>query len=174
MKSANGAPFFVVQTNHPMTIADLTRSLNHGDPGTAERPTVTVLGPQRPNDVLSYDRLSTTPLLLAGVLILLAAGSAIHVLVTSVRSRRRELAMLKTMGISRRQVREAVLVQATVLVGLALIPAIPLGVVAGRWLWTLTAHWLGIAPDPITPLLAIGVIIAASVIGANLIAFIPA
>ena len=123
---------------------------------------------------MSYDRLSRTPLVLAGVLALLALGSAIHLLVTSVRARRRDVALLKTMGTTRGEARSAVLVQATVLVSMALVVAIPLGVVAGRWLWAETAHWLGIAADPAIPVGSLAVVTAVAVVLANLIAFGPA
>ena len=164
-----GSPFFMVQTRPgaQLTAASLGRDVNVGQFGT-------VLGPQRPNDVMSYDRLSTTPLVLAGVLVLLALGSAIHLLVTGARSRRRDVALLKTIGVTRRQARAAVLVQATVLVGLALVVAVPLGMVAGRWLWLRTADWLGIASDQAWPVVALLAVVLVAIALANLIAFVPA
>ena len=168
----NGAPFFTVRTEPGKltTAEELSKALGGTDPETAPD----VRGPQRPNDVMSYDRLSRTPLVLAGVLALLALGSAIHLLVTSVPARRRDVALLKTMGTTRGEARSAVLVQATVLVSMALVVAIPLGVVAGRWLWTETAHWLGIAADPAIPVGALAVVTAVVIVLANLIAFGPA
>ena len=54
---------------------------------------------------------------------------------TSVRARRRDLAVLKTLGCSRRQVGATVAWQATTIVGLALVIGIPVGIIAGRWTW---------------------------------------
>jgi ABC-type antimicrobial peptide transport system permease subunit len=162
-----GAPFFVVQARAGGPVSRETLTHVAGDFGL-------VLGPQRPNDVLSYDHLSATPLALAGVLVLLALGSAIHLLVTGVRSRRRDVALLKTMGFTRRQARAAVLVQATVLVGLALVVALPVGFVAGRWFWSATAHWLGIAADPAAPVLALALVALTALAVANLVAVAPA
>jgi hypothetical protein len=173
LRADNGAPFFSVRTKPgQLTTPDaFTKALgSRADPDNAPE----VLGPQRPNDVMSYDRLSRTPLVLAGVLALLALGSAIHLLVTGVRGRRRDVALLKTMGVTRGQARATVLVQATVLVSLALVVAIPLGVVAGRWLWTRTAHWLGIAADPVFPVGALFVVTVVVILLANVIAFGPA
>jgi hypothetical protein len=167
-----GSPFFLA----------LTRSGTHLDAATIDRTlrdaTHTtfgvVRGAQRPNDVLSYDRLSRTPLVLAGVLALLALGSAIHLLVTGVRSRRRDIALLKTLGLIRREARAAVLVQASVLTGIAVLFAVPLGMLSGRALWITTAHWLGIASDPSIPVVRLGLVIVIAVAAANVIAVGPA
>ena len=126
------------------------------------------------NDVLSYDHLSRTPLVLAGVLVLLALGSAIHLLVTGVRARRRDVALLKTFGLTRGEARAAVLVQASVLAGLALIVAVPLGILSGRALWVTTARWLGIASDPSIPQIKLGLLVVIAMVAANAIAIGPA
>jgi ABC-type lipoprotein release transport system permease subunit len=166
-----GQPFYLVRTR-PGAHVDLPRldaKLFGGNPDQGA-----VRGPQRPNDVLSYDHLSRTQFALALVLVLLAFGSTVHLLVTSVRTRRRDLAVLKTLGFSRGQARRTVFVQATVLVGVAIVIAIPAGVIAGRWLWIETAHWLGIAADPFLPGAALVAIGIAAVVAANLIALGPA
>ena len=77
------------------------------------------------------------------------------------------------MGTTHGEARSAVLVQATVLVSMALVVAIPLGVVAGRWLWTETADWLGIAARTAIPVGALAVVTAVAIVLANLIAFGP-
>ena len=68
LRRANGPPnnsFFLVTfaksgTGRTASAATLSRQLFHGDPLGG-----TVYGPQRPNDVTSYDRLTRTPLVLA-------------------------------------------------------------------------------------------------------------
>jgi hypothetical protein len=166
-----GSPFFFVQTRPGAVVSSEQLKQDVGLTGTEFG---AVVGAQRPNDVLSYDRLDRTPLILAAVLVLLALGSAIHLLVTGVRSRRRDVALLKTIGVTGGQARTAVLVQASVLVGLALVAAVPLGIVTGRWLWMATAHWLGIAADPALPWLQLSAVVVAALVAANLIAFGPA
>ncbi len=75
-----------------------------------------------------------------------------HILVTSIRRRRRDLAVLKTLGFVRGQVSATIAWQATVLIALALLMGLPLGVVAARSVWTLFAGRLGVVPDPQLPL----------------------
>ncbi len=129
--------------------------------------------PQRPNDVLSYDRLAGTPLVLVAVLGLLAIGSTIHLLVTGVRSRRRDVALLKTIGLCRRQALSAVLVQASALILFALAVAVPIGALSGRWLWVVTARWLGIADDVRLPVLPLAAVTLLALAGAAVIATGP-
>ena len=98
-----------------------------------------VISDQRPDDIRNYSRVRDTPLILGGVLALLAVGTLAHVLVTAVRRRRRDLAMLKTLGLVRRQVLGVVEWQALSLAGVALLIGVPLGLLAGRWAWVLFA-----------------------------------
>ncbi len=132
-----------------------------------------VLGPQRPNDVTSYDRLERTPLALAALLAVLALATAAHVLISSVRRRRADLAVLKTLGFTRRQVATTVAAQATTMIGLAVVVAMPLGIILGRWCWSATARWLGIPEVHAIPVRSLLVITVAAVLLANLIAYIP-
>ena len=94
---------------------------------------------QRPGDIKDYAAIRDTPLVLGGVLVLLAVGTLAHVLVTGVRRRRRDLAVLKTLGLVRSQVLRVVAWQASALAGAALLVGLPLGVLAGRWAWALFA-----------------------------------
>src|SRR5207244_642468 len=103
---------------------------------------------QRPVDVLNYSRIQATPLALATVLALLAMATVAHLLLTSIRRRRRDLAVLKALGFVRSQVFAAVAWQATTLVGLALLVGLPLGVAAGRWTWQVFAGRLGASAAP--------------------------
>jgi len=128
---------------------------------------------ERPDDMLGYERVDRTPLALATLLVVLAGGTTAHALVTTVRRRRRDLAILKTLGFVRGQVRATVALQATVLVTVALIVGLPVGIAAGRWAWTLLADQLGAVPEPAIPMLAIGLMVPAGILVANLIAVLP-
>ena len=57
--------------------------------------------------------------------------------------------------------------------GLALLAGLPLGVVAGRWSWTLFAHGLGIPAAPLTPIWPVLLIVPAVIVIANAVAFWP-
>jgi hypothetical protein len=80
-------------------------------------------------------------------------ATVVHTLLGSVRQRRREYAVLKTLGFTRRQIRATVLWQSGAILGPALAIAVPVGVAAGRWLWTAFAEGLGIVVAPAVPLL---------------------
>ena len=81
------------------------------------------------------------------VLALLAVGTLTHMLLTSLRQRRRDLAMLKTLGLLRSQLLQVVSWQASALAAAALLAGLPLGVLAGRWAWVLFARSIGVGPD---------------------------
>ncbi len=87
-------------------------------------------------------------MLLSGLLALAALGTLVHTLVMSIRRRRRDLAVLKTLGFVRRQVSATVAWQATTLAGIALVIGLPVGAVVGRWAWTIFANAIGVLPCP--------------------------
>jgi ABC-type lipoprotein release transport system permease subunit len=133
-----------------------------------------VFGASKPGDVVAYGHVRSTPLFLAALLAVLAAGVLAHVLVTAVRVRRRDLAVLKTLGFTRRQVASAIGWMATTVVVIALVVGIPVGLALGRWTWRSFADDLGISSYVLVPVAALLVLIAAAVLLANLVAALPA
>jgi ABC-type lipoprotein release transport system permease subunit len=127
---------------------------------------------ERPAEITNLDRIRWTPVVLAGVLAALAVATVGHTLVTSIRRRRRDLALLKTIGFQRGQISATVAWQATTFATVALI-GLPLGLALGRVLWRALANQLGIVPDVATPSLALLVAVPATIILANLVAVIP-
>ena len=96
-----------------------------------------VLGVERPAEILNYRTLGTTPILLG---IALAGGAVVALgltLVSSVRRRRTDLALLKALGFTKRQLAGAIAWQASVAVGIGCVIGIPLGIALGRFLWDL-------------------------------------
>jgi predicted lysophospholipase L1 biosynthesis ABC-type transport system permease subunit len=132
------------------------------------------VGPQRPNAILTYDEVRRTPLLLAGLLGLLGACVLVHLLVTSVRARRRDLAVLKTIGFTRRQIAMTVAAQATTLVLVALVIAIPIGLVIGRWTWSSFADDIGVVAAVVWPVALVLVVAALTLLVGNAAAAFPA
>jgi len=128
---------------------------------------------ERPASVVSLASIAGLPVALSGLLALMAAGTLAHTLASSTRRRRRDLAILKTIGFTRRQVRYAVAWQATAIAGIALLIGLPAGVAAGRWAWRYLATQLGVLPEPAVPLTAIVIAIPAALVLANLIATAP-
>ena len=110
---------------------------------------------QRPGDIRDYAAVRDTPLALCAVLALLAVGTFTHVLVTGVRRRRRELAILKTLGLRRAQLLWVVGWEATALAAAAMLAGLPLGLLAGRWSWALFAGALGVAGGADVPVLLV-------------------
>ena len=159
---------FLVALAPGATKAELARLVAQDDPTAVQ-----VSGLERPSDIVSYERVRTTPLVLAGVLALLAIATVAHALVTAVRRRRRDLALLKTLGFTRRQVSAAVAWQATTLGVLALVIGIPIGVIVGRWTWTTLADDLGTVAEPIAPMLALVLAVPVVLLIANAVAYVP-
>jgi hypothetical protein len=129
---------------------------------------------RRPNEVNAYGQVAWTPLLLAGILGALAAMALVHSLVSSVRRRRLDLAILKTLGFTRAQVSMAVAWQATIIVLVAVAIGLPLGIIIGRWLWSSFAGELGVAPDSLLPVAALAITVPVALIVGNLVASVPA
>jgi FtsX-like permease family len=151
--------------NIDAVVADLEQQI--GD-------TVFVIGQGKPTDIVNFGRVEATPYLLGGILGALSVATLAHLLVSAVRRRRRELAILKTLGFVRGQVRSTVAWQATTLVVVALLVGVPLGVATGRWAWMLFADGLGVVAVPRVPTIAIAVTVAVAILAANVIAAGPA
>jgi hypothetical protein len=127
-----------------------------------------------PADLINLGRIDTLPIALAGVLGVLAGAIVAHMLLTSISRRRRDLAILKTVGFERKQVRRTVAWQASLLVVVSLIVALPLGIAGGRWLWSLLAGQLGVVPRPVVDVRWIAAIIPAALALANVVGIVPA
>jgi ABC-type lipoprotein release transport system permease subunit len=130
-------------------------------------------GDQRPAEVLNYASVRDVPLLLGAVLAVLAVGTLAHVLLTGVRRRRRDLAVLKTLGLTRPDVLRLVAWQATALAGAALLTGVPLGVIAGRAAWAFFASGTGVDPRPDVPLPLVLLAVPVTLLLANAIAALP-
>jgi ABC-type lipoprotein release transport system permease subunit len=131
-------------------------------------------GPDTPPEVDRLRHVGALPAILGallGGLALLAVG---HALVTAVRRRRRELALLKTLGFDRAQVRATIGWQATTLATVGLIVGIPAGLIVGRLVWRQIADGLGVSATATIPTLAVILTIPAVLALVNLIAYFPA
>jgi predicted lysophospholipase L1 biosynthesis ABC-type transport system permease subunit len=133
----------------------------------------TVVLPLKQPDLTNLERVGYLPGLLAGLVALLALGTVTHALVTSVRRRRRDLAILKTLGFRRGQVSQTVAWQATSFALAAGLLGVPLGVAGGRWAWRLVAEQLGVVSGPVVPPVPLLAIAAGALLVANLAAAGP-
>jgi hypothetical protein len=127
----------------------------------------------RPSDIVGYESVDRVPLVLAGLIALLAVASATHALFVTIRRRRRDLAVFKTLGFTRGQVSASIAWQATTIGALALVIGIPLGLVAGRVGWTLLARELGAVAEPVWPVAALVLAVPVTLLLVNLLAYFP-
>jgi ABC-type antimicrobial peptide transport system permease subunit len=137
-------------------------------------PSAFIVAAERPANVASLASLAGVPVALSVLLALIGAGTLAHTLASSIRRRRHDLAILKSLGFLRRQVRHAVGWQATMIAATALLIGLPIGIAGGRWAWRLYAAQLGVLPEPAVPLTAILIAVPAALALANLIAAAPA
>jgi FtsX-like permease family len=133
----------------------------------------TVLFPLKPPDITNLERVGYLPGLLASLVALLALGTTAHALITSVRRRRRDLAILKTLGFTRGQVSQTVAWQATTFALIAALAGLPVGMAIGRWAWRLVADQLGVAAGPVVPTASVLAIAVGALLAANLAAAGP-
>ncbi|MGC1420483.1 MAG: FtsX-like permease family protein [Acidimicrobiales bacterium] len=134
---------------------------------------VSVRGVQFPAEIENYRTIGAVPDLLA---LALAAGAVVALaltLVASVHRRRRDLALLRTLGFTRRQLMAAVAWQASVAGAVGVVVGIPIGVLVGRWLWTLFARDIFAVPEPTVPVVPVVIVALTAMALANVVAALP-
>src|SRR5262245_18666753 len=119
-------------------------------------------------------RSQNAPLVLASLFTLSALATLIHVLITSVRRRRRDLAVLRTLGFKKRQIAIAVAWQSVVLALVALVIGVPAGVLIGRLGWSLFATNLGVVSVPVIAWIPVVAPIPVTIVVAGLSSVGPA
>ena len=132
-----------------------------------------VSGVLRPAEITDYRSMGVAPLILAVALAAGAVASLWLTLAGSVRRRRADLALLKTLGLTRRQLAATVAWQSTVAVAAGALIGVPLGIALGRYLWDLFARQISVIPEPSVPVLIVCLVIAGALVAANLVAAIP-
>ena len=105
---------------------------------------------------------------------LLAAGTVMHTLVTTVRRRRHDLAVLRSFGFTRRQSRLAIAWQATLFAILGVVIGVPLGIVTGRVLWRWLADDFPVVYVAPLALVAVILVVPVAIAVANALAAWPA
>lgn len=111
---------------------------------------------------LNVERNDRAPIALVATLTALFAVLTIILLFVSVRARRSEIAVMRALGMSTNDVRRSVATQAIATASIALIVAIPAGILIGRWAWLAYARDLEVLPVSVIPwsTLAIGAVAA--------------
>jgi hypothetical protein len=130
-------------------------------------------GVLRPAEIVDYRSMGTTPAILGASL---GAGAAVALgltLLASVRRRRRDLALLKTLGFTRPQLGLTVAIQSTVAVAIGTVVGVPLGIVVGRVLWDLFAGSINAVQQPTVPVVTVVLIALGALVLANAVAALP-
>ncbi|HEY8828630.1 MAG TPA: FtsX-like permease family protein [Jatrophihabitantaceae bacterium] len=128
---------------------------------------------QRPAEIISYRSLGTTPTILGAALATGALAGLGLTLIATVRRRRRDLAVMKTLGFTGRQLAATVAWQATVAVATGTLVGMTLGIALGRWLWDQFATGIHAVPHPTIPAPSLAAIAFAALVLANVVAAIP-
>jgi hypothetical protein len=180
----NGPPAVFVRLRQgasiPEALASLKRIAAKGNlaftkvpDGGGDGDSVVVLPVQYPAEIENYRSIGATPDVLALALAAGAVASLALTLAASVRRRRRDLALLRTLGFTRRQLTASIAWQASVAGVVGVVAGLPLGILIGRWLWILFARYIGAVPQPTVPMLSMIVVVVATLVLANLVAALP-
>ena len=169
---AGAPPAEALATLH--RIADVANKAFAAVPNSAAAgASVEVLPVQYPAEIENYRTIGSTPVLLASGLAIGAVVARGLTLAASVRRRRRDLALLKALGFSERQLAACVAWQSTVAVAVGVIVGTPLGIALGRWLWALFAHEIFAVPSATVPTLALVYVGLGALVLANVVAALP-
>ena len=118
-----------------------------------------VFGPQRPDDLVSIGSVGGLVYGMGLCLVMLAALTLAHTLITSVRRRSMDLALLKALGFTRSQAGAVIGWQGLTLLAVATIIGLPVGVIAARAAWEVLAGELGVPSQPTVDPLALALIV---------------
>ena len=152
------------------SLGEVTHEINRAD---ADQPASGATAVLRPEVIVNSRSIEIIPDVLGAGLATGAVAALGITLVASVRRRRRDLAIMKTLGLSGRQLATVVAWQATVAMLIATAVGVPLGIALGRWLWDLFAQGIQAIPAPAIPALLVTAIGLGAIVLANLVAVIP-
>jgi len=149
----------------------LAAQISHGQPALKDLEFDPI---DPPDEVAELLQVRVLPVVLGIFLAVLALGAVGHALVTVARGRANDIAILRTLGLTRRDCRLILTTQSTVLAVVGLAFGIPAGLTIGRLLWHVVAEY---TPVQYVPPLAMGVLLAitpAAIVLAGLLAAWPA
>ncbi|MEO6571847.1 MAG: FtsX-like permease family protein [Ilumatobacteraceae bacterium] len=133
-----------------------------------------VLRTVRPPEIVNIREMRGAPLLLSAILALsLAIGMAVAISV-SVRERRRDLAVLRALGLGDRALKATVHWQALTTIAVGLLVGIPVGIAGGNFAWRQFAEEVGLVPNAHVPNGWLLVVAAGGVVVALGAAYLPA
>ena len=105
---------------------------------------------------------------------LFGVATLLHMLLSSLNRRRQEMGLLKSLGFVRRQIALSVSWQTTTVAAVGIVLGIPLGIAAGRLVWSAFASNLGVVADPVVKAWVVVAVAVGTLVVANLLAVGPA
>jgi predicted lysophospholipase L1 biosynthesis ABC-type transport system permease subunit len=105
----------------------------------------------RSSDVDNFAQLTALPWAIAAFAAMLGVGSLAHSLLVTSRTRRRDHAVLRSIGFTAHQVGACITWQALAVAAFGAIVGLPVGVLAGRASWAALARSIGAADDALVP-----------------------
>ncbi len=127
----------------------------------------------RPSDIESIDRVRALPWILAALVTALAAATVLHALVTGLRRQRHDLAVVKALGVTRRQLRRVGGIQTAAFVGACLAVGLPAGILIGRQIWQRVVDALGIASSLVIPITGLVLLVPLTLLAGVLLLALP-
>jgi len=126
-----------------------------------------------PVQVREIDDVRVLPLVLGGSLILIAVAAVGQTLLITLRWRRRDVAILRVLGMTPGQSRSVVLAQSLIYVLTGLVVGIPVGLAVGRTLWRIAADIMPLRYEPPVPVWALLLVVPAGLLAAVVLSAAP-
>lgn len=130
--------------------------------------------PTPPTNLVNFGQAVNFPLIFGLIVVLFGVATLLHLLLSSLNQRRRDIGLLKALGMLRRQVAFSVAWQTTALALIGIVIGVPLGIAAGRAVWKAFADNLGVGTQPVVTVAEIALLAAGTLVMANLLAVVPA
>jgi putative ABC transport system permease protein len=126
-----------------------------------------------PTNLVNFGQAVDFPLLLGGTLALFGAAMLVHLLFVSVSRRRRQFALLRVLGMYRRQVAATLCWQSVSVSLIGVVLGVPLGVAVGRSVWHEFATKLGVVPADVVSVAGLVALVAGILVAAVVLSLIP-
>jgi ABC-type lipoprotein release transport system permease subunit len=81
--------------------------------------------------------------------------------------------LLRALGFTSRQLMTAIAWQASVAGVIGIVFGVPIGILLGRWLWTLFARYIDAVPDPTVSVPSVLIVCICALLLANVVAAMP-
>jgi hypothetical protein len=129
--------------------------------------------PQAPGRLLQPAAMTGWLVALAVFLAGLGVLGLVHFLAVSVRRRRLDFAVLRSLGFVRRDIGWSVSCQAITVAVLGVVAGIPLGILIGRWAWLAAIRSAGMLDTPTIDVRWLLLVVVATIGGGALIGAVP-